>query len=253
MDLKKSPNELEDLKFVLATIGKIKDISLDVEMKIGDIQEAYRTLDMYKIEVPQDEMILQRSIRDQWEELQMEGKRIDARLVSERLPWLLSQVLLFVAKLKILCMYLLSLIRSVIPVKWMASETSFFFQKLNCFTLDALALSTKWVSSWKLQLLWEKIIRTYQVLDLQSFFKTHFHFFRLVPTKRKFTQITQQDIEKFGQKLADFQQRFQLEGPGAVGNDLDKGSISILLNISEGVTKYVCSMWCIISSEQFRQ
>ena len=86
MDLKKSPNELEDLKFVLATIGKIKDISLDVEMKIGDIQEAYRTLDMYKIEVPQDEMILQRSIRDQWEELQMEGKRIDARLVSERLP-----------------------------------------------------------------------------------------------------------------------------------------------------------------------
>ena len=42
VDLKKSPNELEDLKFVLATIAKIKDISLDVEMKIVDIQEAYR-------------------------------------------------------------------------------------------------------------------------------------------------------------------------------------------------------------------
>ncbi|XP_075256614.1 dynein axonemal heavy chain 10-like [Convolutriloba macropyga] len=124
VDLKKSPNELEDLKFVLATIAKIKDISLDVEMKIVDIQEAYRTLDMYKIEVAQEEMTLQANIKTQWEELQMEGKRIDARLV---------------------------------------------------------------------------------------------------PTKRKFTQITQQDIEKFGQKLAEFQQRFQLEGPGAVGSDLDKG------------------------------
>ena len=45
-----------------------------------DIQEAYRTLDMYKIQVGQEEMELQGSIKEQWEELQMEGKRIDARL-----------------------------------------------------------------------------------------------------------------------------------------------------------------------------
>ena len=34
---------------------------------------------MYKIEVAQEEMTLQANIKTQWEELQMEGKRIDAR------------------------------------------------------------------------------------------------------------------------------------------------------------------------------
>ena len=50
-DLDKTPVSLEDLKFVLTTISDIKAMSLDVEDKIRDIQERYRTLSMYDIEV----------------------------------------------------------------------------------------------------------------------------------------------------------------------------------------------------------
>jgi len=50
-DLDKVPVSLEDLKFVLTTISDIKAMSLDVEDKIRDIQERYRTLSMYDIEV----------------------------------------------------------------------------------------------------------------------------------------------------------------------------------------------------------
>ena len=50
-DLEQTPNSLEDLKFVLTTISDIKAMSLEVEDKIRDIQERYRTLSMYDIEV----------------------------------------------------------------------------------------------------------------------------------------------------------------------------------------------------------
>lgn len=42
---------MEDLKFVLGTITDIRDMSLLVEMRISDIQERYRTLSMYNVEV----------------------------------------------------------------------------------------------------------------------------------------------------------------------------------------------------------
>lgn len=38
-----------------------------------------------------------------------------------------------------------------------------------------------------------------------------------------FLQITQHQIKEFGADLGKFQDRFHSEGPGAVGNDLDKG------------------------------
>lgn len=47
----RTPDTLEDLKFVLATIADIRDMSLVVEMRYRDIQERYRTLTMYNIEV----------------------------------------------------------------------------------------------------------------------------------------------------------------------------------------------------------
>lgn len=49
--LKHSPDTFEDLKSVLSTISDIRDMSLDVEMRLRDIQERYRTLAMYKVEV----------------------------------------------------------------------------------------------------------------------------------------------------------------------------------------------------------
>ena len=50
-DLKRSPDTLEDLKFVLSSIANIRDMQLDVELRIFDLQERYRTLEMYDIEV----------------------------------------------------------------------------------------------------------------------------------------------------------------------------------------------------------
>lgn len=50
-DLKREPDTLEDLKFVLRVIADIRDKSLDVELRYVDIQERYRTILMYDIEV----------------------------------------------------------------------------------------------------------------------------------------------------------------------------------------------------------
>ena len=50
-DLESTPNSLDDLKFVLSTISDIKNMSLEVEDTIRDLQERYRVLDMYDLTV----------------------------------------------------------------------------------------------------------------------------------------------------------------------------------------------------------
>lgn len=50
-NLKKSPNTLEDLKFVLATIAEIRSKSLVMELRYRDVQERYRTMAMYHLQV----------------------------------------------------------------------------------------------------------------------------------------------------------------------------------------------------------
>jgi dynein heavy chain len=50
-DLKETPSSLEDLKFILRTISDIKDMSMDVETRIRDIRERYRTMEMYSLPV----------------------------------------------------------------------------------------------------------------------------------------------------------------------------------------------------------
>lgn len=50
-NLKTSPDTLENLKFILGTIADIRNMSLRVEMRYIDIQERYRTLAMYNIQV----------------------------------------------------------------------------------------------------------------------------------------------------------------------------------------------------------
>lgn len=49
--LKQSPDTFEDLRSVLGTISDIRDMACNVELRITDIQERYRTLAMYKVEV----------------------------------------------------------------------------------------------------------------------------------------------------------------------------------------------------------
>lgn len=53
-DLKRPPDTLEDLKFVLRVIADIRDKSLEVELRYVDLQERYRTILMYDIEVREE-------------------------------------------------------------------------------------------------------------------------------------------------------------------------------------------------------
>ncbi|XP_053327864.1 dynein axonemal heavy chain 10 [Spea bombifrons] len=79
-NLKKSPETLEDLKFVLATIASIRDMSLTVELRYRDIQERYRTLAMYHIEFEEEENILAERVTHIWEDLVEESKQVDHSL-----------------------------------------------------------------------------------------------------------------------------------------------------------------------------
>ncbi|XP_021268215.1 dynein heavy chain 10, axonemal isoform X2 [Numida meleagris] len=55
------------------------------------------------------------------------------------------------------------------------------------------------------------------------FFETSVVDHSLGSVKRKFTEITKQEIEDYSTKVADFFSKFMAVGPGAVGEDLDKG------------------------------
>ncbi|KAG8456021.1 hypothetical protein GDO86_001999 [Hymenochirus boettgeri] len=80
VQLKRTPDTLEDLKFVLGTIANIRDISLTVEIKFRDIQERYRTLSVYNIEFEEEERVLAERITQIWEELFQESKLVDRSL-----------------------------------------------------------------------------------------------------------------------------------------------------------------------------
>ncbi|PVD32839.1 hypothetical protein C0Q70_08286 [Pomacea canaliculata] len=64
----------------------------------------------------------------------------------------------------------------------------------------------------KLPQLWEDLILKSKNIDAS-----------LVVVKRKFTEITQDQIKDFHKELETFADRFLLEGPGSVGTDLDRG------------------------------
>ncbi|KAM6964967.1 dynein axonemal heavy chain 10 [Aplochiton taeniatus] len=79
-NLKRSPNTLEDLKFVLGTISDIRNMSLKVELRFTDIQERYRTLGMYKVPVAGEELELAASIGPLWSDLFQESRLVDRSL-----------------------------------------------------------------------------------------------------------------------------------------------------------------------------
>ncbi|KAG5280454.1 hypothetical protein AALO_G00060150 [Alosa alosa] len=79
-NLKRNPDTLENLKFVLGTISDIRDMSMAVEMRFTDIQERYRTLTMYNIEASDEELELAASIGQLWSELFAESRKVDRSL-----------------------------------------------------------------------------------------------------------------------------------------------------------------------------
>lgn len=108
--LKLNPTTFEELKTVLTAISDIRNMAVDVEMKLYDIQERYRTLAMYKFEVlgvqlhvldirhllhfffnscvlflfkvGQDELELKAKIGQIWENLFKEARQVDLSLAD---------------------------------------------------------------------------------------------------------------------------------------------------------------------------
>lgn len=70
---------LENLKFILGTISDIRNMSLRVEMRYRDVQERYRTLAMYNIEVSSTVSLLEMIIC-------YKNKKEDAGLIGFILP-----------------------------------------------------------------------------------------------------------------------------------------------------------------------
>ena len=55
--------------------------------------------------------------------------------------------------------------------------------------------------------------------------------------KLKFTEITQTQISEFKTGILSFSERFNTDGPGAVGNDLDHG-LKILTDFKKELANY---------------
>ncbi|XP_033076049.1 dynein heavy chain 10, axonemal [Trachypithecus francoisi] len=122
--LRKIPNTLEDLKFVLATIAEIRSKSLVMELRYRDVQERYRTMAMYNLFPPDAEKELVDKIESTWSNLFNDSVNVEHALGD---------------------------------------------------------------------------------------------------IKRTFTEITRGEIMNYRVQIEDFAKRFDSEGPGSVGDDLDKG------------------------------
>ncbi|KAJ3055760.1 Dynein heavy chain 10, axonemal [Rhizophlyctis rosea] len=80
-DLLRTPETLDDLTFVLNTIADIRAASEDMEMKYRDVMEAYRTLDMYGIEVDPAEQESARNLPATWDAMLRRGREVDDALI----------------------------------------------------------------------------------------------------------------------------------------------------------------------------
>ncbi|XP_057687718.1 dynein axonemal heavy chain 10-like isoform X2 [Corythoichthys intestinalis] len=85
--LKQSPDTFENLKNVLGTVSNVRDMSLNVELSIRDIQERYRTMAMYKVEIEKDELELVENINRNWRELYAESKQVDLSLTDIKISF----------------------------------------------------------------------------------------------------------------------------------------------------------------------
>ncbi len=84
--MKNDTDTLEDLKFVLKTISDIQQNSDVFEERIREINERYRTLDMYSFDVSSEEKEALRMIEPLWTSLFISSKHRDVglTLIKER-------------------------------------------------------------------------------------------------------------------------------------------------------------------------
>ena len=81
-DIDRRPDSIEDLTFVLATIGEINHTSHDVELQIEDVVEKYRTIKMYSIPVAPEEVTRCAALMTQLDDLRIKAKNVENSVQS---------------------------------------------------------------------------------------------------------------------------------------------------------------------------
>lgn len=81
-DLNRKTDELDDLKFILGVMEKVRTSGMSMELRYSDIEERYRTLQMYNIPIPFVETEMVQKLRERWNELIKMTEDKDLTLVS---------------------------------------------------------------------------------------------------------------------------------------------------------------------------
>eukprot|EP00397_Hematodinium_sp_SG-2012_P000029 GEMP01000029.1.p1 GENE.GEMP01000029.1~~GEMP01000029.1.p1 ORF type:complete len:4546 (+),score=1158.20 GEMP01000029.1:32-13639(+) len=84
-ELQETCEDLEKLKACLGTITTIKSMSMNQEIRIMDVQERYRTLQLYNCEVDSEEVEDAVSLTDKWQELKDQALTKDRRMVHVKI------------------------------------------------------------------------------------------------------------------------------------------------------------------------
>lgn len=86
-ELARTPETMEDLKFVLNIIDKVVSSSMEIETRYIDIEESYRTIKMYNVPLPPEEIELVNKLRGRWSSLLEQAKLVDESLISVKVQF----------------------------------------------------------------------------------------------------------------------------------------------------------------------
>ncbi|CAK8985449.1 unnamed protein product [Durusdinium trenchii] len=80
-DLQETPDSLDKLKFILSIISKILSVSMDMELRMQDVRERYRTLELYNCQYELQEYEDAKALNEMWRLLKDEALTKDRRMV----------------------------------------------------------------------------------------------------------------------------------------------------------------------------
>lgn len=80
-DLERDTTDINNLKFVLNTVGEIQSMSMEMEIDFQDVIEKFRTLRMYNVSIKKTDGDLVDTIENMWQDLVLESHKRDASLV----------------------------------------------------------------------------------------------------------------------------------------------------------------------------
>ncbi|KAL0610476.1 Dynein heavy chain 10, axonemal [Plecturocebus cupreus] len=244
-NLRKIPNTLEDLKFVLATIAEIRSKSLVMELRYREVQERYRTMAMYNLFV----RWLTSVIPALWEaevggSRGQEFKTSLAKMVKPHLYSKYKNQLGVVRRdfsmLSRLVLTSYSLLTSEIQSHCVAQAGLELLSSSDPPTSGPKSAGIPGMNHHppdEEKELVDKIESTWSNLFNDS-----------VNVEHALGDITQGDIMNYRVQIEEFAKRFYSEGPGSVGNDLDKESVPPRLKYSGTISAH-CNLYLLGSNE----